>query len=725
MKKISITILLLFISLHYFSQNATLLWAKGTTGNSICEPRNFKVDASGSVYSVGNLYGTIDFDPGPGTFTLAPTGASDIFVLKLDVNGNFVWARSFGGTSTDYGYSIDVDAVGNVYTCGSFMGTADFDPGTGTFTLGSNGSVDGFVSKLDMNGDFLWAKKIGGVTLDEANSIKVDALGNVLNTGFYSNTVDFDPGPGTFTLNALFTNNAYILKLDGSGNFVWAKTFSTTATSIGRSIVLDAGANIYSTGTFDGILDLDPSNITFTVASNGLDDFYISKLDANGNFVWGKSIGSVNSDFVNSLKADGLGNVVLTGYFEGLCDFDPGATSYTLNSFTNEHAFVLKLNASGNFAWAKNLGGSTGTTWGYDIAIDAANNVYTTGFFNGSSDFDPGLSTFSLTSAGSTDIYITKLNSLGNFLFADRIGNTGQELGRSIHITTLNILYISGYFQGTVDFDLGVGTNTLISGSGLKTFVAKYCVNPTIPLNVTPPANQLLCAPGNSTTIMAISDGSVSWYSSPTSTMAITSGSVMNTPTLSLGSFTYFAEAANACGLSVTRTAVTITVSTLPNVSAVTSETNIICVGQSATLTASGATNYTFTPGGIGSSIVITPTITTTYTVIGANTDGCKNNAFVTQSVSACTSLEYLDENRETKLNIYPNPTHGVINLSSEGFETEYKVQLTNALGQIIFTDHMFKKTMNIDITIQPNGIYFLQLITKNKVISVHKIIKQ
>ncbi len=715
----------MLIALYNFSQNATLLWARGTTGTSACEPRNFKVDASGNVYSVGTFYGTIDFDPGPGTFTIAPTGASDIFVLKLDVNGNFVWAKSLGGTSTDYGYSIDTDAAGNVYTCGSFMSIADFDPGAGTFTLGSNGSVDGFVSKLDMNGNFLWAKKIGGPTPDEANSIKVDALGNVLNTGFYSNTVDFDPGPGTFTFNAFGTNNAYIQKLDGSGNFVWAKTFSTTANSIGRSIVLDGSGNIISAGSFDGILDLDPSSVTNTVASNGLDDIYISKLDASGNFVWGKSIGGSNTDIVNSIKTDGLGSIFLTGYFEGLCDFDPGASTYTLNSFTADHAYVLKLDPLGNFTWAKNLGGSTSTTWGYDLTIDATNNVYTTGLFSGSSDFDPGMGTFSLTSAGSTDIYITKLNSLGDFLFADKIGNTGQDLGRSIHITTLNILYVSGYFQGTVDFDLGVGTSTLISGSGLKTYFAKYCINPTIPLNVTPSANQLLCAPGNSTTLMAISDGSVSWYSSPTSTMVITSGSVMNTPTLSLGSFTYFAEAANACGLSATRTAVTITVSTLPNVNAVTSETNFICVGQSATLTASGAANYTFNPGGTGASIVISPTITTTYTLIGANADGCKNTAFITQSVSACTSLQYLNASHENKLNIYPNPTNGAINLSSEGFETEYKVQLTNALGQIILSDHMFKKTISIDITKHPNGIYFLQLITKNKVVSVHKIIKQ
>ncbi|MDX2173183.1 MAG: SBBP repeat-containing protein [Bacteroidota bacterium] len=722
MKKTAVILLFIVISLNNFSQNATLLWAKGTSGTSACYPYNFKVDASGNIHTVGYFGGTIDFDPGPGTFTLASLGATDIFILKLDANGNFVWAKSLGGTSNDYGYSIDIDASGNVFTCGSFLGTADFDPSAGTFTLASSGNVDAFISKLDINGNFLWAKKIGSTTPDEANSIKVDASGNILNTGYFSNTVDFDPGPGTFTLNASGTINPYIQKLDGNGNFMWAKSFNSSTSSIGRSIVLDGVGNIYSTGTFDGILDLDPSISSFTVASNGLDDFYISKLDASGNFVWAKSIGGSNTDFVQSIKTDGLGNAFLTGYFKGLCDFDPGASTYTLNSFTSDHAYVLKLDALGNFAWVKNLGGSSSTTWGYDLTIDATNNVYTTGLFTGSSDFDPGMGTFSLTSTGNTDIYITKLNSLGDFLFADKIGNTGGDIGRSIHITTLNILYLSGSFQGTVDFDLGVGTSTLDAVSSVKAYVTKYCVNPTIPSNVTPSTNQLLCASGNSTTLMAVSDGSVSWFSSPISTLSIASGTAYNTPTLSLGSYTYYAESANGCGLSTTRTAITITVSTLPNVSAITSNTNFICVGQSATLTASGASNYTFNPGGVGSSIVVSPSITTNYTVTGMNTSGCQNTAIVTQSVSACTGLEnLLSMNQHSAIQVYPNPTNGsfelIINEVSE-------LIITNAIGQVIAKQTLTIGKNSIDLNNYANGIYFLNATSKAKT-SYIKLLKQ
>src|SRR5674476_671097 len=136
----SVITLLFFSSLQ--AQNVSLVWAKNMGGASDDYVNSIAVDASGNVYTTGYFLGTVDFDPGAGTYNLTSAGGYDIFISKLDASGNFVWAKNMGGASDDRGTSIAVDASGNVYTTGSFRGTADFDPGAGTYNLTSAGSGD-------------------------------------------------------------------------------------------------------------------------------------------------------------------------------------------------------------------------------------------------------------------------------------------------------------------------------------------------------------------------------------------------------------------------------------------------------------------------------------------------------------------------------------------------------------------------------------------------------
>ncbi len=137
--------------LGYGSLNAqSLTWAKAMSGNANDIGYSIKTDASGNVYTTGYFQGTVDFDPSAGLANLTSVGGQDIFVSKLDVNGNFIWARAMGGISNDYALSIAIDAGGNVYTTGYFEGTADFDPSASVANLTSAGSGDIFISKLDI-----------------------------------------------------------------------------------------------------------------------------------------------------------------------------------------------------------------------------------------------------------------------------------------------------------------------------------------------------------------------------------------------------------------------------------------------------------------------------------------------------------------------------------------------------------------------------------------------
>jgi uncharacterized membrane protein YqhA len=477
MKKTSILYFALFIGL--MTSNAQgYQWAKSMGGTNDDAGISIAVDGSGNVYTIGFFTGTVDFDPGARTSNLTSAGNnSDIYISKLDAAGNFIWAKRLGGSSVEFGFSIAVDSSGNVYTTGSFMGSVDFDPGTGSSNLTSAGLFDIFISKLDSAGNFGWAKSMGGTNDDNGVSISVDGSGNVYTTGYFHGNVDFDPGPGTSNLTSAGSNDIFISKLDASGNFIWAKSMGGTGQDGSSSITVGGSGNIYTTGSFSGTVDFDPGAGTNNLTSVGSSDIFISKLDPAGNFDWAKSMGGTGQDASSSITADGSGNLYTTGSFFGTVDFDPGTGTRNLTSAGVNDIFISKLDAAGNFIWAKSMGGSS-TDRGASIALDGSGNVYTTGYFVGTADFDPGAGTSNLTSAGSSDIFISKLDASGNFGWAKSMGATGIDRSNSIIVNNSGNVYTIGLFMGTVDFDPGAGTSNLTSVGGSDIFISKLDASP-------------------------------------------------------------------------------------------------------------------------------------------------------------------------------------------------------------------------------------------------------
>lgn len=382
---------------------------------------------------------------------------------------NFQWAKALGGSAGDYGYSISVDAAGNVYTTGTFLGTADFDPGPGNFTLASVpfGNEDIFVSKLDAFGNFVWAKHIGGTAADQSTSISVDAAGNVYVTGYFYNTTDFDPGTSTFTITPVGASDIFILKLDASGNFVWAKSMGNSGFDMGYSIAIDTGGNVYTTGEFYGTVDFDPGTGIFNVTSaSGNPDIFVSKLNSAGNFVWAKAMGGIQDDHARSINIDKNCDVYTSGYFSGVADFDPGTGVFNLNAGVAGYGvFISRLDSAGNFIWAKQMAGNS-NNYGQSLSLDTTGNIYTTGYFYNTTDFDPGSGVFNLVSAGFKDIFVSKLDISGNFVWAKRFGSKNSQDGAySIKSDPTGNTYITGFFADTVDFDPGAGVFNLITSS--------------------------------------------------------------------------------------------------------------------------------------------------------------------------------------------------------------------------------------------------------------------
>ena len=470
MKKIITLFYTLSLTYVSFTQNVKLVWAKNMGGTLQDVGQALTTDASGNVYTTGYFTGIADFDPGPGIYNLS-SGNGNVFITKLNASGNIVWAKNIGGALTDGAQSIAVDDMGNVYTTGGFDGTGDFDPGAATYDLSSAGNYDIFISKLDATGNFVWAKNLGGILYDEGYSVAVDASGNVLTTGLFAGTADFDPGAGTSNLTSAGNADIFISKLNASGNFVWAKNMGAASEDDGSAVAVDALGNVYTTGDFNGTVDFDPGIGTFNLISAGSYDVFVSKLDASGNFIWAKNLGGTFNDFGSSISVDISGNVYTTGNFEGTGDFNPGAGTFNLTSAGMQDIFVSKLNASGNFLWAIKMGG-TSADFG-SSTVDVSGNVYSTGQFQGTSDFDPGAGTYNLSSAGFKDIFISKINTAGIFVWAIKIGGVAYEVGESVAVDAIGNVYTTGYFEGSVDFDYSAGINNLTSNGDSDVFAVK------------------------------------------------------------------------------------------------------------------------------------------------------------------------------------------------------------------------------------------------------------
>ncbi|HOL33357.1 MAG TPA: SBBP repeat-containing protein, partial [Candidatus Syntrophosphaera thermopropionivorans] len=260
MKRTFLIVLLLLSCVFIFAQLSPWLWAQKAGGTGEDSGHSIAVDASGNSYVTGGFEGTAIF----GSTTLESSGSQDIFVTKLDNRGNWLWAKKAGGTDSDYGYGIAVDASGNSYVIGCFYSaTATF----GSTTLTGNGYNNIFVAKLDSSGNWLWAKNAKESPYDYGHGIDVDASGNSYVTGYFYNSVTF----GSTTLTSSGGADIFVAKLDSSGNWLWANNAGGTSDECGNGIAVDDSGNSYVTGYFYDSATFSSTTLT----NNGVYDIFI------------------------------------------------------------------------------------------------------------------------------------------------------------------------------------------------------------------------------------------------------------------------------------------------------------------------------------------------------------------------------------------------------------------------------------------------------------------
>jgi hypothetical protein len=463
-------------------------WAKQIGGTEIESSHSSTLDQFGNVYHTGVFQGTVDFDPGPNTYNLTSIGITNVFVVKLDSKGELVWAQQFADMKDNQYISIAVDQLQNVYIACTFRDSLNFSLSRDSVYLVAPKNLPMlFIAKLNASGNLSWIKQLTGKGMSYTQSIQIDAGGNIHLAGFFRETVDFDPGPGTYNLTSVidssaWNTNVYILKLDSSGSFIWARMLGGTANLIGLEVKVDVSGNVLTSGFFSGTADFNPGAGTYNLTSADRDGF-ITKLDPSGNFIWAKQFGGKSSAvYIYNMALDGLGNVYTSGeLLTGEADFDPGAGVSTLSALNGEN-FICKLDASGKFIWAKQIANLI--TRGIYLYPDKDRNLFFTTQFDGTKDFDLGPGTFHLTSDSSWPSAICKLDASGNFVWAKQIGGKHTHVEcKAIFGDNSGNIYTSGVFYASVavDFDPGTDTFHLKANGNFDAFILKLS-QPTLGL---------------------------------------------------------------------------------------------------------------------------------------------------------------------------------------------------------------------------------------------------
>lgn len=326
------------------------------------------IGADDSIVIAGRFTDSIVFDP---KLTLSGGGGGDIFVAKLDKDGAPIWAKGYGDAQPQSANFVTVDAEGNVVVSGWFDGVVDFGMGPHAPSV----FVDGFVAKLDPNGNALWSESFSGTssTLDEAFGVSVDSAGDVVVGGRVHGDLVFK----TATYPGNMSGGAFVGKLSGaSGAPMWGKVFGAPSAN-GTQVVIDTAATgsngeVVIVGQFEGSIQFPPNDMI--TAGSGL-NLFIAKLSKDGAGIWSKGLGDGGMDVATEVAVDSFGNIAVVGSFEGVLDF--GLPAQPLSS-VGVDGYVVKLDPEGAVLWAKGVLGP-GADAAYGVAVDALGTTYITG----------------------------------------------------------------------------------------------------------------------------------------------------------------------------------------------------------------------------------------------------------------------------------------------------------------------------------------------------------
>ncbi len=364
------------------------------------------VDSDGYTYISCVFWDTVDFDPGPGVEErtsyydeAAGYYQGNMFLLKLDPSGAFVWVLTWADDATTRPKALATNNDSScVYLAGYFWGTMDFDPGDGLderTSIGDEYNYDAFLLKVDSDGTYGWTDVWGGEGFTRAVDVAVDGSGNAIVSGTFDETVDMDPGPGEDIHVCEIWSASFFSKFNADGEFQWARSLSASSANPQYSpvVAVDSADYIYLAHEFQLVVDFDPGTEMDVRTSNGSTDAFLTKYDTNGNYLWVLTWGGEYEEQTDCMTIDAFDNIYTGGRYGATVDFDPGpgVDEHTVQNYVG--SFLSKFTSDGAFQW---VGVWETASMGHTIASDVNGNVYLVdsyGYLEDWVDFDPGPTT--------------------------------------------------------------------------------------------------------------------------------------------------------------------------------------------------------------------------------------------------------------------------------------------------------------------------------------------
>ena len=358
-------------------------------------------DAAGNLYVVGYTWGGQAHSRGLGGY--------DAFVSKFDPHGNQIWTTTFGTPTTDYAWSVAVEKQGGLYVLGHTRGAL---PGQTHL-----GSEDVFLRKLDSVGEEVWTRQFGTELRDEPSDVEVDDKGNVYVAGITRLALSGQ--------NKIGNEDVYIRKYDSDGNELWTRQFGTTGTDQISSIALDSRGHIYVVGPTSGAF---PGQTW-----SGKYDAYLSQFDVDGNAIWTRQFGTVDTETALDVAADGEGRIYAVGFVR------IGNLGQRVGVVQNSLAH--RFDSDGNQVWSREFG-TINEDFAINVAVDASGDIYVVGRTNGSF--------LGQVNFGGEDVYVRKFGRDGQEIWTYQFGSNANDNVRDIMVDGAGNLYLVGLTKGAL-----------------------------------------------------------------------------------------------------------------------------------------------------------------------------------------------------------------------------------------------------------------------------------
>ena len=374
-----------------FDPAGTLRWSQRF---SDCIPRAVAQSKLGDIILAGGAEGDVDF--GGGVLSGVGNG-EDVVLARFDSQGVHLWSRRVGNGANQFATAVAVDAAGNTVATGTFWGKLDFGPSWARkegdeVKIESAGESDGFVVKLDADGETVWSLRFGDADNHQAGTaVAVDGQGNVVVAGWFKGVMDLGAG-----LTSTGETDLFVAKLSPAGDLLWVRMAPSTNAGKALGLAVDGAGNVVVVGSFRSSIQIGATTLT----TAGDKDAVLIKLDENGTPLWARSFGDDADQEALGVSVDPAGNVLVTGAFLGRI----GVGSNELVSKGAADAFLVKLDPGGDLRWARSFG-DLGEQGGAAVAADALGNAWATGYFNGAPDFGGG----AIQSRGASDIFLVAL----------------------------------------------------------------------------------------------------------------------------------------------------------------------------------------------------------------------------------------------------------------------------------------------------------------------------